>query len=111
MHVDDQVAREKLASRLALFSLLNFRDALRRDEHFVNQVAHLLGLDALYDVLAHLVFLTGKDVDDEPLVFACEYLRHKSVQSGEEVDEVYENEIEQGDITAEQQHCNNDHHG
>ena len=76
MHVYNQVAREKLPRRLAFLSLFNFRHALGRDEHFVNQIAHLLGLDPLLDVLLDLVLLAGKDVDHEPLIFACECLRH-----------------------------------
>ena len=47
MHVDDQVAGKKFARRLALLAFLDFRDALGRDKHFVHQVAHFLGLDAL----------------------------------------------------------------
>src|SRR5437899_9215996 len=102
MHVDDQVAWEEFPCRLAFLALLDFRDAFGRNEHLVNQVAHLLGFDTLEDVLAHLIFLSGKNVHDVPLIFACECLRHKSVQSGEKMDEVHEDEIEECDVTAEQ---------
>ena len=78
MHVHDQVAGEKFARRLALLAALDLRDALGRDEHFENHVAHLLGLDALLDVVAHLVLLAGKHVHDEPLIFWGENLGHIS---------------------------------
>src|SRR6266404_6203139 len=104
MHVNDQVAGEKLPRGLTLFPFLDFRDALRRDEHFVNQVTHLLGLDAFQDVLAHLVFLAGKDVHDVPLIFACECLCHKSVQSSEEMDKINQDKIEESDEATQQYH-------
>src|SRR5256885_7480652 len=62
MHVYDQVARKKFPRSLALFALLNFRDAFGRDEHFVNQVAHLFGFHALIDVLFDLVLLAGENM-------------------------------------------------
>ncbi len=102
MHVNDQVAGEKFPSRLALFPFLDFRDALGRNQHVVDQVAHFLGLDAFQDVLAHLVFLSGKDVHDVPLIFACECLCHKSVQSGEEMDEINQDKIEERDEATQQ---------
>ena len=102
IHVHDQIAREKFARCFALFALLNFRNALGRDEDFVDQVAHFLSLNALEDILAHLVFLSGKHVHDEPLIFACERLCHKSVQPGEKVDKVHKDEIEKGHVTTEQ---------
>jgi hypothetical protein len=102
MHVHDQVAGKKFARRFALFAFFDFRDALGRDEHFVDQVAHFLSFDALEDILAHLVFLSGKHVHYVPLIFACERLCHKSVQPGEKVDEVHQDEIEKGHVTTEQ---------
>src|SRR5207253_8401525 len=76
MHVDDQVTRKKFPRRLAFLAFFDFRDALGRNEHFVNQIAHLLGLDTFQDVLAHLVFLSGKHMHDIPLIFACKCLCH-----------------------------------
>ena len=78
VHVYDEIAGEKFSCRLAFLAALDFRDALRRHEHFENHVAHLLRLDPLLDVVAHLVFLAGKHVHDEPLIFWGENLGHIS---------------------------------
>ena len=79
-------------------------------KHFVNDVAHLFGLDALHNVVAHLVFLAGEDMNDVPLIFALRVsVGHKSVQPGEEVHNVDQDEIEERDVAAEQQH-RDDHH-
>jgi len=82
MHVHDQVTGKELAGRLAFFALLDFRDPLGRNEHFVNQIAHLLGLDSLVDVLLDLVLLAGEHVHHEPLIFACECLCHNQDRAG-----------------------------
>ena len=37
-------------------------------DDLIDEIAHLLGLDAFDEVLVHLVFLSGEDVDDKPLV-------------------------------------------
>ena len=75
---DDQVAGEKLARRLALLAALDLGDALGRDEHFEDDVAHLLGLDALHRFVVHLVLLSGEHVHDVPLIFWCENGSHIS---------------------------------
>src|SRR4029077_3055227 len=111
MHVDDEIAGKKFSCRLTLFSFLDFRDTLSRNEHIVNQIAHFLCLDAFQIILAHLVFLPGKHVYNEPLIFACECLSHKSVYSSEKVHNVHQNEIKQRDVTAKQEHRDNDHNG
>ena len=69
VHVDDQVAGEKLARRLGLLAALDLGNALRGDEHLVDHVAHLLGLDAAFEAVAHLVLLAGEHVDDVPLTW------------------------------------------
>src|SRR5206468_3634721 len=69
---------------------------------FRNEIAHLFGLDTLQNILAHLVFLTGKHVHDVPLIFCCECLSHKSVQPGEEVHHVHQNKIEQRHVSTQQ---------
>src|SRR2546430_3152280 len=76
MHVDDQVTRKKFPRRLAFLAFFDFRDTLGWDEDLVNQVDHFLGLDAFQDVLAHLVLLSGQNVHDVPLIFACKCLCH-----------------------------------
>src|SRR5204863_9027758 len=111
MHVNDEVTWEKFSCRLALFPFLDFRDALSRNEHIVNYVAHFLCLDAFQNILAYLVFLPGKHVHNEPLIFACEYLCHKSVYSSEKVHKVHQNEIKQRNVTAQQKHRDNDYNG
>ena len=45
-------------------------------QHLENDVAHLFGLDALLDVVAHLVLLSGEDVNDIPLIFGGESVGH-----------------------------------
>src|SRR5205814_4717106 len=74
MHVHDQITGEKLAGGLAFLALFDFGDALGGDEHLVNEVAHLLGLDPLLDVLLDLVLLSGAHVNNAPSIVACESL-------------------------------------
>ena len=102
MHVHDQITWKKLPRRFGLFPLFNFGDALGREKHVVNQISHLLSLHPFQNVLAHLVFLSGKHMHDVPLIFRCEYLCHKSVQPGKEVHNVHQNKIKQSYVATEQ---------
>lgn len=69
VHVDDEIAWEKLAGGLGLLAPLNFLHALGGDEHLENEVGHLIGEDAAVDVVLHLLLLSGEDMNDEPLIF------------------------------------------
>src|SRR5437762_4028528 len=95
MHINDQITGEKFPRGFSLFTFFDFRDAFGRKEHVVNHVAHLFGFDAFQNVLAHFVFLTGKHMHHVPLIFRCECLSHKSVQSGEEMHKIHQDKIEQ----------------
>src|ERR1051325_7466499 len=76
MHVHDQIAGKKFSRRLAFLPLLDFRHPFSWDEHLINEIAHFLGFDPLLDVLLDLVLLAGEHMDDKPLIFACQCLRH-----------------------------------
>src|SRR5213595_1379426 len=105
MHVHDEVTGEKFPCGLAFFAFLDFGNALSRDEHFVDDVAHLLGFNALLDIILDLVLLAGEYVHNVPLILGCECLGHiKLVNTSKEMDDVNENKIEESDITAEQDH-------
>src|SRR5437762_915915 len=111
MHINDQITGEKFPRGFSLFAFFDFRDAFGRKEHVVNHVAHLFGFNAFHNILAHFVFLTGKHMHDVPLIFRCECLSHKSVQSGEEVHNVHQDKIKQCHVATEQQHRDRNHDG
>ena len=70
MHVHDDIAGHELAGGLGLLAALDLGDALGRDQHLVDEIAHLLGLDALDHVVMHLLLLSGENLHGEPLIFA-----------------------------------------
>ena len=76
MHVHDEVTGEKFSCGLAFFTFLDFGDALGWDEHFVDDVAHFFGFDALLDIILDLVLLAGEHVYNVLLILCCECLGH-----------------------------------
>src|SRR5207237_667328 len=60
----------------AFLAFLDFGDALGRDEHFVDDIAHFFGFDALLDIILDLVLLAGEHVHNVPLILSCECLGH-----------------------------------
>ena len=69
VHIDDQIAREELARGLGLLAALDLLHTLGGDQHLEDMVAEFLGGDSLDDVVVDFLFLSGEDVNDEPLVF------------------------------------------
>lgn len=69
VHIDNQIAGKKLASRLGLFASLDFLHALGWDEDLVNEFGHFIGDDSAVDIVFHFLLLSGEDVHDEPLIF------------------------------------------
>ena len=78
----NDVAGKELAGGLGLLAALDLGDALGRNEHVVDVVAHLLGLDALGDVFVDLVFLAGEDLDDKPLILGGIRRAHRGNRVG-----------------------------
>ena len=78
MHIHDQVAGKEFSRGLALLTFFDLRDAFGWDEHLIDNIAHLFGLDALLDIILDLVLLPGKHVDDKPLILRCECLSHNN---------------------------------
>src|SRR5581483_10909250 len=102
----------ELARGFAFFTTLDLGNAFRRDEHVVNEVAHLFGLDALDEVVVHFALLSGEDVHCIPLIFA-RWNRHFLLFKWlfrHRADDVDEDEIPKRDIAREQQHRDDDNH-
>ena len=69
MHVDDEVTWKEFARSLSLFTALDLLHPLGGNEHLEDMVAKLLGGDPLDDIGVDFLFLSGEDVNNEPLVF------------------------------------------
>ena len=67
-HVHKHVARPQFAVGHGLLLVAHFDDFFHRHQDFLDEVLHLVGLDALLDAFLDLLFLAGKRLDDEPLV-------------------------------------------
>ena len=72
MHVHDEVAWEKLARCLGLLAALDLLHSLGRNEHLKDMIAEFLGGNPLDDIIVDFLFLSGEDMNDEPLFFRCE---------------------------------------
>ena len=107
VHVHDEVPGEKLPGRLGFLAALDLGDALRGQDDFVNVVAHFLGLDALYEIVMHLVFLAGKHMHHVPLTAFLFFGHGRLDRSGrceEVMDDDVHDEIPARDVTAQEHH-------
>src|SRR5690606_31918372 len=122
MHVDDDVAGIELAVRLALLSAPHFGNALLRNEHFENEVTHLLGFATALDIVPHLQLLSGENVNDIPLALGCGNCRHSflswkfrlaggSETGRQKSHDRMHRKIDRRDKSTEETHRDEDHNG
>ena len=72
MHVDDNVSREKLAGGLGFLTALDLLYSFGGDQNLEHKVSKFVSLDTFDDIVVDFLFLSGEDVNNEPLIFWSE---------------------------------------
>ena len=66
-HIYKHVTGPKFARRYRLLLVANLHHLFHRHQDFFDKIAHLFGLDALFDTLFDLLFLAREGVNNKPL--------------------------------------------
>ena len=63
-HIDQHIARIKLALRFALLAVANLDDLFGGHQNLTEIILHPVAFDALYQSLSHLLFIVGVGMHD-----------------------------------------------